>query len=227
MKSKQCSGCKETKLVAEFYKVSETQVKRSPGLYSGGIDYYCKYCRNGNTLKSHWNKNKKPCSIEGCERSHYAKTYCRVHYARLIRNGTTDAQWVPLKRDESRSAPYRIKINHPNGNTYEYDRLRYYNRKNYLKQNYNLDIDDFDRMSKNGCQICGEVPEVNYHVDHDHACCPGNGSCGKCVRGVVCVRCNMLVDKYERGKLRLDNPRLKKIIRYLDRYAKKRAKLDS
>lgn len=221
MKSKECTKCKEIKPLSDFYKAKQyTWIE-------DGHDYYCKYCRNGNTLKSHRNKDKKPCSIEGCDRPHYAKTYCRPHYARLIRNGTTDPLWTPLTNTEKRYAEYKVKVHHPNGKTYEYDRLRYYNRKNYLKQNYNLDIEDYERMSKNGCQICKETAEVNLHVDHDHSCCPSTGSCGKCVRGVICPRCNMLVDRYERGKIRLDNPRLNKIIKYLDRYAKKRAKLDN
>jgi hypothetical protein len=27
-------------------------------------------------------------------------------------------------------------------------------------------------------------------VDHDHTCCPGEYTCGKCVRGLLCDDCN-------------------------------------
>lgn len=30
----------------------------------------------------------------------------------------------------------------------------------------------------------------NLTVDHDHNCCPGNFSCGKCIRGLICRHCN-------------------------------------
>lgn len=44
-----------------------------------------------------------------------------------------------------------------------------------------------------GCAICGSSENYNgrrLHVDHDHNCCPPRGSCGSCVRGILCEPCN-------------------------------------
>lgn len=47
-----------------------------------------------------------------------------------------------------------------------------------------------------GCAICGEPPSRRaLDIDHDHSCCDGNFSCGKCIRGLLCSDCNMGIGK--------------------------------
>jgi hypothetical protein len=43
-----------------------------------------------------------------------------------------------------------------------------------------------------GCAICQrpEPGQEGWVVDHDHACCPGEKSCAKCRRGILCQWCN-------------------------------------
>jgi len=53
---------------------------------------------------------------------------------------------------------------------------------------------------ENHCALCERVREENGNrlgIDHDHSCCKKYGSCGKCLRGVLCRRCNVLVGNLE------------------------------
>ena len=60
-------------------------------------------------------------------------------------------------------------------------------RKNAYK--YSLKISEYRDMIGSGCESCGTTQSLC--IDHDHSCCPGQGSCGKCIRGVLCRMCNI------------------------------------
>lgn len=64
------------------------------------------------------------------------------------------------------------------------------------------------------CKICGRSEDEfarRLHVDHDHNCCPGNRSCGMCVRGLLCPNCNIGL-----GKVMDDLTIIQSMIEYLE-----------
>jgi len=87
------------------------------------------------------------------------------------------------------------------------DRIQQQTRK------YGLTIPAYNgilRSQNDACALCKEGPdnEIDYvdasdrtfwHIDHDHSCCDREGSCGTCVRGILCHACNVIhLPAYER-----------------------------
>jgi len=73
------------------------------------------------------------------------------------------------------------------------------NREKYAARNllrYGVTVEQYDALlaaQGGGCAICGSKDprgRGRFHVDHDHSCCPGQKSCGQCVRGLLCGGCN-------------------------------------
>ena len=115
------------------------------------------------------------CSKCGAERDGSHKSYCRACY-RAYEN-----IW-------NRRNPDKVALK---------------DRRRALKMRYGMTLDDYNRLLASqggGCAVCGTVesilnagprgPKLGLHVDHDHRCCPGEVTCGNCIRGILCASCN-------------------------------------
>jgi hypothetical protein len=116
----------------------------------------------------------------------------------------------PRVRDLSRAAANRWRTDPANKTRIADRNKRYYasekgrtmQRRKTL-QKFNITVEQYDALfqAQGGlCAICRQ-PETARHrgrgrvialaVDHNHNCCPERGySCGKCIRGLLCDRCN-------------------------------------
>jgi|SRR6187402_1016806 len=71
-----------------------------------------------------------------------------------------------------------------------------------VAKTYQLAPGEYDKLLElqgGKCYTCGEwtgnrgAGKRKLSVDHDHSCCPGPISCGRCIRGLVCSPCNTLI----------------------------------
>lgn len=77
---------------------------------------------------------------------------------------------------------------------------------------FNLTVDQYGRLNRrfDGCCWRCKKPEIakgpggivqRLSVDHDHGCCPADRSCGRCIRGLLCVSCNFVLGRIDGGQV--------------------------
>ena len=75
-------------------------------------------------------------------------------------------------------------------------------RRSSLKRFYGFTPEQYERLfAEQGgvCAICKRKPHAldsrrkRLCIDHNHACCSGVKTCGKCVRGLICGVCNSTI----------------------------------
>lgn len=154
---------------------------------------------------------ERSCSERECGKQARTRGLCNQHYLKARRRGELpllDSQARPHRitnPDLSRAighcavcgpeTPIRIRV----GRGHECRIRRQQdskkrNRRGSLARRYSLTLADIEQMTRDQggrCAIC-QQPAKKLVVDHDHACCSkARTSCGRCVRGLLCSRCNV------------------------------------
>jgi hypothetical protein len=142
------------------------------------------------------------CTWSDCNERYFASGLCVLHYNRQRKGYDMDA---PLRGKRTTD---EVLFRDRNGNKQclkcrewlsegEFkakntsDGLDETCRRCRLKEKYGLTPELFSVLNAGLCQICNRKLDTDkYAIDHDHSCCPGQGSCGKCVRGILCGACN-------------------------------------
>lgn len=68
----------------------------------------------------------------------------------------------------------------------------------YILATYNITAEQYEAIylaQGSKCAICQRATGATRKlaVDHDHSCCAGPTSCGKCVRSLLCKPCNRML----------------------------------
>lgn len=201
VKVKRCASCKTEKNWEEFISTSPDG--------DSWTRQTCAACRPVNSA---------PCELDYCSRDVYALRLCGGHYnqrlkgvelkplrgspayyaAKLNSDGhkqcTMCSRWLPLSEFFARNDAG------PN------NAVRAHCNKCNILRRMGLNATQYFNLLEDqgfGCAICGRSAEDNGRdlvVDHDHSCCNRVGSCGKCIRGLLCDDCNTGI-----GRLR-DSP---------------------
>ena len=120
---------------------------------------------------------------------------CKACLAEKEQARRNDPEYVERKRAEQRII-YAEKMKTEAGRTAIWANMMWYL--------YRLRVADYNALvdaQGGGCATCGRTPTEQdgkrLAIDHDHSCCPGKKTCGRCVRGVLCDRCNTVAGHVE------------------------------
>jgi Recombination endonuclease VII len=126
-----------------------------------------------------------------------AKTTCA---RKPLHQGEHRSAKALVDRKERKTAR-RLAVRSPRGKPNPEARSRW--RRKHLLSRYGISQTQFDWLLKaqdHACAMCHRAfGEGVIFIDHDHHCCDTEkSSCGKCIRGLLCLSCNTALGHIER-----------------------------
>lgn len=187
---KKCTKCLEDKPRSEFYKDNKAKDGLRSDCKSCAQDkskqYYLKNKDRVIEASQQWSRENKDRVSESSKR-YYLKNKDRIYERRRA--------WRLENKDEfaTQQREYKYKMS---GEQYQ---------KLLEEQDY-------------VCAICGKANAngQDLYVDHDHSCCSGSKSCGKCIRGLLCHKCNSALGLFDDSIESLN-----KAVEYRKKYSRK------
>lgn len=152
----------------------------------------------------------KKCSFNGCDKKYLAKGFCAGHYKQIA-----DGKELTELRQLG-----KYKFCTVNGCVEKHCANSYCKKHNRIYKLYNIDPAVYEEkllQQNNSCAICKthELICGTLVIDHDHKCCSERStSCGNCIRGLLCAKCNSGI-----GYLMESKDTLNSAIDYLNLYS--------
>lgn len=157
------------------------------------MDVKTKKCSGpcGKTLpvnEFYWNTREQRCKVGKCKA-------CWSAYVQARRKNMSSKQKEKLRAVNTAWA-HRDRNKHPK---------KWWLRRTKadLSKKFRVTYEWFQsKLAEQGgvCAICDGINENGRRlsVDHAHSCCPTSSkTCGKCVRGILCSRCNHALERIE------------------------------
>lgn len=123
------------------------------------------------------------CEIPGCGRPRRHYTFCAGHNAQRLAGDP----FTPIKEKRSYNGEACVVPDCKNA-----AKIKHLCKAHVHLSRFGMSLEQIQELySVHACYICGKSRESNgkaLSVDHDHACC--EIGCPKCIRGLLCQKCN-------------------------------------